>query len=362
MTKKNYKILIIPGDGVGPEITESARKVLDALSENFDFGFKCDYGLLGHAAIKETGEALPQETLEKADQNEAILFGAVGDPLYDKGEHKVRPEQGLLAIRKKLNLFANLRPIKLFDSLLHSSPLKPEILQGTDILFFRELTGGIYFGIPRERRENGNMAVDTALYSVVEIRRIAVMAFEAAQKRRKKVTSVDKANVLETSRLWREVVEDVAKDYPKVQLEHQLVDSMAMKLISSPADYDVVLTENLFGDILTDEASQIAGSIGLLPSASVGSKISLYEPIHGSAPDIAGQNKVNPLATILSAALMLEMSFEEKTASDLLVESVNLTLKEGYRTEDLKEETAEKSKILGTQEMTAKIIETIKSN
>jgi 3-isopropylmalate dehydrogenase len=362
MAKNKYKILIIPGDGVGPEITESTKQVLDALSSKFDFLLEYDYGLIGHAAIKETGQALPQETLEKAGRSDAILFGAVGDPLYDKGEHKVRPEQGLLAIRKSLNLFANLRPIKLFDSLLHSSPLRPEILKGTDILFFRELTGGIYFGTPRERRENGTLAVDTALYSVEEIRRIAVMSFEAAQKRRKKVTSVDKANVLETSRLWREVVEGVAKDYPEVHLEHQLVDSMAMKLISSPSSYDVVLTENLFGDILTDEASQIAGSIGLLPSASVGSQISLYEPIHGSAPDIAGQDKVNPLATILSAALMLEMSFDQRDASNLLVKSVNQTLEEGYRTVDLKEESSNSDKILGTQEMTAKIVEKILLN
>jgi 3-isopropylmalate dehydrogenase len=263
----------------------------------------------------------------------------------------------LLKLRKELGLFANLRPIKVFDELLEASPIKPEILRGADILFFRELTGGIYFGTPRERRDNGNTAVDTCIYTKAEVRRIAVMAFQAAKNRRGKVTSVDKANVLETSRLWRETVIEVAQDFPEVELEHQLVDSMTMKLIAQPRNYDVILTENLFGDILTDEASQIAGSMGLLASASVGSNVGLYEPIHGSAPDIAGQNVANPIASVLSASLLLSMSLNLKTESEAVVQAVRLVLSEGYRTKDIATPQTPSDKFLGTREMGEKILQ-----
>jgi len=352
------KILVIHGDGIGPEVTTVGQAVLKKVAELFGHQFSFEEALLGHQAIVATGQPLPEDTLQKAKNVDAILFGAIGHPMYDQNPNlSVRPEQGLLKLRKELGLFANLRPIQVFDELLEASPIKSEILRGADILFFRELTGGIYFGTPRERRDNGNTAVDTCIYTKAEVRRIAVMAFQAAKNRRGKVTSVDKANVLETSRLWRETVTEVAQEFPEVELEHQLVDSMTMKLISQPRNYDVILTENLFGDILTDEASQIAGSMGLLASASVGSNVGLYEPIHGSAPDIAGQNVANPIASVLSASLLLSMSLNLKTESEAVVQAVRLVLSEGYRTKDIATPTTPSDKLLGTREMGEKILQ-----
>ncbi len=353
-------ILLIPGDGVGPEVVAEGKKVLEVIAKKFKHEFVFDTALMGHVAIQATGHPLPDETLTKAKQSKAILFGAVGDPSYDDNpDAQVRPEQGLLKIRKELGLFANLRPVQVFDELIDSSPLKPEIIKGTDILFFRELTSGIYFGNPRERLENGTKAIDTMKYTKEEVNRIAKMAFEAAMQRQKKVLSVDKANVLECSRLWRETVNEVAKNFPEIELNHQFIDSATMKLLTIPSQFDVILTANLFGDILTDEASQIAGSMGLLASASVGNKIGLFEPIHGSAPDIAGQSIANPLATILSVALLLEIGLGLKKESQAVIQAVKETLKTGYRTKDLvfNNLSYPANLILGTKEMGDKIIE-----
>lgn len=290
--KKN--ILIIPGDGIGQEVTIWGKKVLEQIAIDFGHEFQFDEAIMGHVAIEATGNPLPDETLLKAKNSDAILFGAIGHAKYDNDPSaKVRPEQGLLKIRKELGLYANLRPILLFDELLGASSLKPEILKGTDILFFRELTGDVYFG-EKHRSEDKNFASDLMNYNRFEVERIARKAFEAASKRSKRLCSVDKANVLETSRLWREVVQEIALEYPEVQTEHMFIDNAAMQLVKNPKKFDVVLTANLFGDILTDEASQIAGSMGMLASASVGDGTGFFEPIHGSAHDIAGQNLANP--------------------------------------------------------------------
>lgn len=360
MSKNPMQILIIPGDGIGPEVTTWGQLVLEKIGRLFEHHFVFDQALMGHAAIEQTGIPLPPETLAKAKNSQAILFGAIGHPKYDNDPSaKIRPEQGLLQIRQELGLFANLRPIKIFDSLLNSSPIKPDILQGSDILFFRELTGGIYFGKPRERLNKGETALDTMIYSKEEVRRIAEMAFQAAKNRRQKVTSVDKANVLESSRLWRETVNEVAKNYPEVELEHQFIDSMTMKLIASPTNYDVILTGNLFGDILTDEASQIAGSMGLLASASVGSSVGLFEPIHGSAPDIAGQNLANPLASILSTALLLEIGLDLQKEAETVVRAVETTLSQGWRTKDIADHQTDPGQILGTSELGQKVLDNL---
>lgn len=345
------KIVILPGDGIGKEVTTSGKKVLDQVAEIFGHEFVYDYATIGHEAIEATGEALPEESLTKMKNSDAVLFGAVGHPKYDNDPTaKVRPEQGLLKMRKELGLYANLRPIKLFDELLSASSIKPEILKGADILFFRELTGDVYFG-ERGRKDNGDTAYDTMIYSRYEVERIAHKAFKAAQTRKKKLTSVDKANVLESSRLWRAVVQDVAKQYPDIEVEHMFVDAAAMKLIQSPRSFDVVVTGNLFGDILTDEASQIAGSMGMLASASVGDKVGLYEPIHGSAHDITGKGVANPLASILSAALLLDISFGLKEESETVIKAVEKTLKNGYRTRDIADASTLQDKILGTEKM-----------
>ena len=345
------KITILPGDGIGKEVTTCGKKVLDQIAECFGHEFIYDYGQIGHDAIEATGTPLPDETLTKLKNSDAILFGAVGHPKYDNDPGaKVRPEQGLLKMRKELGLYANLRPIKLFDELLEASSIKPEILKGADILFFRELTGDVYFG-ERGRTNNNETAFDTMIYSTYEVERIAHKAFKAAQTRRKKLTSVDKANVLESSRLWRSVVQEVAKQYPDVTVDHMFVDAAAMKLIQAPRSFDVVLTGNLFGDILTDEASQIAGSMGMLASASVGDKVGLYEPIHGSAHDITGKGIANPLASILSAALLLDISFGLKEESDTVIKAVEKTLKQGYRTKDIADANTSHEKILGTEVM-----------
>ena len=345
------KITILPGDGIGQEVTSEGKKVLDKIAGRFGHEFTYDHALIGHAAIAETGEALPAATLAKLRACDAILFGAVGHPKYDNDPSaKVRPEQGLLKMRKELGLYANLRPIRLFDELLGASSIRPEILKGADILFFRELTGDVYFG-ERGRKDDNNTAYDTMIYSRYEVERIAHKAFQAAQTRRKKVMSVDKANVLESSRLWREVVQEIGRQYPDVQLEHQFVDSAAMLLIKNPRAFDVVLTGNLFGDILTDEASQIAGSMGMLASASVGDSVGLYEPIHGSAHDITGKGIANPLASILSAALLLDISLGLKAEADAVIAAVEQTLRDGWRTVDIKDSSTPAEKILSTAAM-----------
>jgi 3-isopropylmalate dehydrogenase len=334
------KITIVPGDGIGKEVTASGKKVLEQIAECFGHEFIFDYAIIGHEAIEATGNPLPDETLTKLKNCDAILFGAVGHPKYDNDPSaKVRPEQGLLRMRKELGLYANLRPIKLFDELL-----------GADILFFRELTGDVYFG-ERGRKDNGNTGFDTMIYSKYEVERIAHKAFKAALTRKKKLTSVDKANVLESSRLWREVIQEVAKQYPDVLVEHMFVDAAAMKLIQNPKSFDVVVTGNLFGDILTDEASQIAGSMGMLASASVGDTVGLYEPIHGSAHDITGKGIANPLASILSAALLLDISFGLKEEADTVIKAVEQTLRDGYRTRDIADASTPLEKVLGTEVM-----------
>ena len=345
------RITILPGDGIGKEVTTEGKRVLVKIAEMFNHQFEFDEALIGHEAIAATGDPLPAESLNKMRNCDAVLFGAVGHPKYDNDPSaKVRPEQGLLKMRKELGLYANLRPIKLFDELLGASSIKPEVLKGSDILFFRELTGDVYFG-ERGRKDEGATAYDTMIYSRYEVERIAHKAFKAAQTRKKKVTSVDKANVLESSRLWREVVNEVAKQYPDVQLEHQFVDSAAMKLIQNPRGFDVVVTGNLFGDILTDEASQIAGSMGMLASASIGDTVGLYEPIHGSAHDITGKGIANPLASILSAALLLDISFGMKEESNAVINAVSAALKKGYRTTDIADNTTSKEKIMNTRAM-----------
>jgi 3-isopropylmalate dehydrogenase len=344
------KIVILPGDGIGKEVTAAGKKVLEQITDCFGHQFVYDYAVIGHEAIEATGDPLPPETLEKLKQCDAILFGAVGHPKYDNDPSaKIRPEQGLLKMRKELGLYANLRPIKLFDELLASSSIKPEVLRGADILFFRELTGDVYFG--ERGRKDKDTAFDTMIYSRYEVERIAHKAFQAAVTRSKKLTSVDKANVLESSRLWREVVQDISVQYPEVTVEHMFVDAAAMKLIQNPRSFDVVVTGNLFGDILTDEASQIAGSMGMLASASIGDSVGLYEPIHGSAHDITGKGIANPLASILSAALMLDISFGLKEESDNVIAAVAETLREGYRTRDIADASTPHEKILGTEVM-----------
>ena len=345
------KITVLPGDGIGPEVTSVAQSVVKKVAKIYGHDLSISIGQIGHSAIEQTGNPLPDETIELCQQSDAILLGAVGHPKYDNDPSaKVRPEQGLLKIRKTLGLYANIRPIKLFDELLDASSLKPEILEGADILFYRELTGGIYFGEPRERRENGTVAVDSKVYSKMEVERIARKAFKAAQTRSNKVCSVDKANVLESSRLWRETVNEVAQQFPEVELTHMFIDNAAMQLIRDPKQFDVVLTGNMFGDILTDEASQIAGSMGMLPSASVGDSVGLYEPIHGSAPDIAGQGIANPLASVLSVALMFDISFGCQTESEVIIKSVEEFLKLGYRTADIADANTDTSKVLNTQQ------------
>jgi 3-isopropylmalate dehydrogenase len=352
--KKN--IIILPGDGIGREVTTEGKRVLEEIGRQFGHAFEFGEGVIGHEAIEKTGTALPDETLEKLRSSDAILFGAVGHPKYDNDPSlPVRPEQGLLKMRKELGLYANLRPIRLFDELLGASSIKPEVLRGADILFFRELTGDVYFG-EKGKKNDGQTAYDTMVYHAYEVERIAHKAFQAARSRRRKVTSVDKANVLESSRLWRRVVQEVGKQYPDVELEHEFVDAMAMKLIQQPRKYDVVVTGNLFGDILTDEASQIAGSMGMLASASVGDAVGLYEPIHGSAHDITGKGIANPLASILSVALMLEISFGWKAESEAVVEAVRNVLKSGYRTADIADASTPKEKILTTRTMGDQVV------
>ena len=350
-----YKIALIPGDGIGPEIVAEAKKVLDRVCEKYSHKFSYTEVLLGGASIDTHGVPLTEEAIAQAKASDAVLMGSIGgdaktSPWY-KLEPSKRPEAGLLAIRKALNLFANLRPAYLYNELRDACPLRDEIIgDGFDMIIVRELTGGLYFGARKTTEENGvRTAVDTLSYNENEIRRIAIKAFEIARKRRNKVTSVDKANVLDSSRLWRSVVEDVAKDYPDVTLEHMLVDNCAMQLVRDPKQFDVILTENMFGDILSDEASMVTGSIGMLSSASLNeTKLGLYEPSHGSAPDIAGQNKANPIATILSAAMMLRYSLDLDKEADAVEAAVQKVLTDGYRTGYI---MSDGCKLVGTKEM-----------
>jgi 3-isopropylmalate dehydrogenase len=330
---KKYKITLIKGDGIGPEIIDEAVKVLDAVSVDEDFEIQYDEALMGGCAYDITGDPLPQETIDKSLACDAVLFGAIGGEKWDNLPREKRPESGLLRFRKELGVFANLRPAVVYDELINASSLKPEVIKGVDLMVVRELIGGIYFGEPKGRDEN--RGYNTMVYTRSEIERIAHVAFKIAQERDKRVCSVDKANVLDVSQLWREVVEDVAKGYPDVALSHMYVDNAAMQLIRDPKQFDVMLTGNIFGDILSDEASMLSGSIGLLPSASVGSKIGVYEPIHGSAPDIAGQGIANPIATISSASMLLRYELGEIKAADRIDMAIKQALKDGYRTKDL---------------------------
>src|SRR5579884_272373 len=360
-----YTITVLPGDGIGPEVTEQAQRVLEVIANHHGHTFTFHKALVGVAAIEAEGDAISDATMQLCQQSDAILFGAVGGiSRYEGPNSKVQPERALFRLRKELELFANLRPVRPFKALLNASTIKPEVLQNTDLLVVRELTGGIYFGKPSEIRETaqGYEAIDTMLYTEAEIERIVRTAFDLARGRRKKVTSVDKANVLSSSRLWRRVADRVATDYPDVTLEHLLVDACAMHLIRRPASFDVIVTENMFGDILTDEASMLAGSMGMLPSASLGTRrtayglFGLYEPIHGSAPDIAGQEKANPIAAILSASLLLRYSFNLKREADAVQEAVEQCINAGYRTEDLRGAGAQ---VIGTQEMGRRIAEAV---
>lgn len=347
----NYKITVLPGDGIGPDIIAEALKVLDLIGEKYGHSFLYTEADLGGIALDRHGEPLPQVTVDTCKGSDAVLLGAVGGPKWDTLPGNKRPEAGLLGIRAALGLYANLRPAVIYGALKDASPLKTEIISnGIDIMVIRELTGGIYFGKRgRLDSEGGEAAFDTEMYNVSEIKRIAKVGFETAMKRGKKLMSVDKANVLESSRLWRQVVEEVAKEYPEVALSHMYVDNAAMQLVRNPAQFDVILTSNIFGDILSDEASMITGSIGMLPSASVGSsKLGLYEPIHGSAPDIAGQDKANPIATILSVAMMLRYSLDLTDEADDIEKAVQDVLNSGYRTADI---ASPGTKVVGTKEM-----------
>lgn len=338
MAEVNKRITLLPGDGIGPEIVEEARRLLEEVGRHYGQTLELQTALIGGIAIDEAGSPLPEETLRICEESDAILLGAVGGPRWDNNPPALRPEAGLLAIRKRLGLFANLRPITVDPSLVAASTLKPEVLDGVDILILRELTGGLYFGTPRGREmgPEGLEVVDTLRYTEVEMERIIRLAFETARVRRGKVTSVDKANVLESSRLWRETAERIGEDYPDVTLSHMLVDTAAMQLVRRPAQFDVLVTENLFGDILSDEAAMITGSIGMLPSASLGQGgLGMYEPIHGSAPDIAGKNVANPLATFLSVALMFRYSLQLPQAAIAVEQAVRAVLAVGHRSGDI---------------------------
>jgi 3-isopropylmalate dehydrogenase len=344
------KIVVLRGDGIGPEVVEEGLKVLRAAARRSNIALEFQEALKGGVAIDATGDPLPEETLRCCREADAILLGAVGGPKWDVLAADVRPERGLLRLRHALQLYANLRPVRLFPSLLDASPLKREVVEGTDLIIFRELTGGLYYGTPRgiERQGEDEVAVDTLSYTTAEIARIARLAFHAAEGRRKKVTSVDKANVLMSSQLWRRTLIQVAQDFPQVKLEHLLVDNCAMQLIYNPRQFDVMVTENMFGDILSDEAAVLAGSIGLLPSASLGANGGLYEPIHGTAPEIAGTDQANPIGTILSTALLFRYSLKQEEPAVTIEAAVEEVLAQGYRTPEIAQPGTQ---VVGTQRM-----------
>jgi len=352
---KTYNIALIKGDGIGPEIVDEAVKVLDAVAKVEGFSLEYKEYLMGGIAYDMTGDPLPQETIDGSKNADGILFGAIGGDKWNTLPREKRPEAGLLGLRKALEVYANLRPVSVYDELINASNLKPEVVQGVDMLIVRELIGGIYFGEPKG--SDGFKAYNTMVYTVPEIERIAHIGFQSAMKRRKKVCSVDKANVLDVSQLWRDTVERIAKEYPEVELTHQYVDNASMQIILNPKQFDVILTGNLFGDILSDEASTLGGSIGLLPSASIGSKHAFYEPIHGSAPDIAGKGIANPIATILSGAMLLRYSLGLESAAQRIEEAVKAVLKDGNRTKDLAAFDAKR--VCNTQEMGSLIAEAI---
>ncbi len=354
------KVAVLPGDGIGPEVTREAVRVLHAVSEG-RFGVETEDLPVGGIAVRRHGVPLPQSTVEKCLTSNAVLLGAVGGPEFDSLPRHLRAETGLLALRKALGGFANLRPAVGHAALADCSPLRSEVLKGADVLFIRELLGGIYFGEPRGLRGEGaqHTAYNTMTYSRAEIERVAHIAFNAARLRRKRVTSVDKANVLECSQLWRHVVTDVARDYPDIALDHQLVDSCAMKLVTDPASFDVIVTENLFGDILSDEAAALTGSLGMLPSATIGGAVGLFEPIHGSAPDIAGKGIANPLGAIASVAMLLRYSAKREQEAHEVEEAIGTVLARGFRTADLKRSAGER--LVGTVEMGTLVIEAVKA-
>lgn len=340
-----FKIAVLPGDGIGPEVVEEGVKLLRALDRELNIGFVFETALIGGIAVDNYGIPFPEDTLKTVLNSDMVLLGAVGGPKWDNIEVSKRPEQALLALRKNLGVFANIRPVKSIKPLISASPIKPEIIDGVDLIILRELTGGIYFGEPKYR--DREKAIDTLVYNRYEIERIARVAFKMSLSRRKKITSVDKANILESSRLWREVINEMSTDYPDVMIDHLYVDNCAMQLVRRPKDFDIILTENMFGDILSDEAGAILGSLGMLPSASLGDKYALYEPIHGSAPDIAGKGIANPLATILTVALLLRYSLNREDLAGTVEKAVEEILKEGYHTADIKMD----GKVVGTKEM-----------
>ena len=355
-----YKIAVLPGDGVGPEVTREAMKVVRRVADLFHLGFELKEALIGGASLDQSGKPLTDETLNLAKNSDCVFLGAVGGLKWEKVGYALRPEQALLTLRRELGAYANLRPAKVFPGLAASSPLKKEVVEGTDLVVVRELTGGIYFGEPKgiEKLPNGEeKGINTEVYTTHEIRRIAERAFQLARRRHRRIVSVDKANVLESSLLWRRVVTEVGKTYPDVKLEHQYVDNCAMQLVKNPRQFDVILTSNLFGDILSDEAAVVTGSIGMLPSASLGDHHAIYEPVHGSAPDIAGQNKANPLAAILSAAMMLESTFQLFDVALAVEHAVETVLLAGFRTADIYQEGAT---LVGSSEMGDRVLQEIK--
>lgn len=352
-------IAVLPGDGIGPEIIAQALRVTEAVCEKYDHELSYEYAIVGACAIDEVGNPYPEATHELCMASDAVLFGAIGDPKYDNNPSaKVRPEQGLLAMRKKLGLYANLRPVTTFPSLIHKSPLRADLIENADFMCVRELTGGLYFGRPQGRSEDGDTAYDTCVYTREEVERILHLSYKYARMRRKKVTVVDKANVLCTSRLWRQIAQEIEKEYPDVETEYMFVDNAAMQIIQWPKRFDVLVTENLFGDILTDEASVITGSLGMLPSASIGIHTSVFEPIHGSYPQAAGKNIANPLATILSVALMFEYAFELKEEGALVRKAVEASMDAKVVTEDI----ATTDKAFSTSEVGDWIVNFIKAN
>ncbi|HJN03080.1 MAG: 3-isopropylmalate dehydrogenase [Nitrospinota bacterium] len=346
-----HQIAVLPGDGIGPEVVREGLKILSAVAEKFCISFDLQEGIIGGAAIDKYGKPLPQSSLDLAKNADAVVLGAVGGPKWENLDYRIRPERALLGLRNRLELYANLRPAKVFSTLIDASSLKKEVIENTNIMIVRELVGGIYFGKPKgvEKLEDGNeKGVNTLVYTTPEIKRIAKIAFEVASKRKKKVLSVDKANVLESTELWRKVVTKVHADYQDIELSHMYVDNCAMQLVKDPKQFDVIVTTNMFGDILSDEAAMLTGSIGMLPSASLGGNNGMYEPIHGSAPDIAGRDIANPIATIMSIAMMFKYSFGVDEASEVIESAVEKILQNGYRTKDIMDNSG---KLVGTKEM-----------